>query len=90
MRTLMIVVGALAALALGAYVFREPLMEALFERITADMFVQSDSDTFDPGAAVGARLPAIRASYGEEELTDATTLAGPRGLVLIANRSVDW
>jgi hypothetical protein len=90
MRILMIVVGALAALVLGGYVFREPLMTALFERMTADMFVESDSDAYDVGPAVGTKIPAIRALHDGAELTDVTTLAGSRGLVLIPNRSVDW
>ena len=90
MKTLMIVIGVLAALVLGAYAFREPLLDAVFTRLTADMFVQSDNDAYDPGVAVGAHVPAIRALHDGKELTDVTTLAGSSGLVLIANRSVDW
>jgi hypothetical protein len=87
---LVIVIGVLAALALGAYVFREPLMGAMFERMTADMFVQRDDDTYDVGAAVGSRIPTIHAIRDGAVVTDVAQLAGANGLVLVPNRSVDW
>ncbi|MFK7913849.1 MAG: hypothetical protein AB8B93_08030 [Pseudomonadales bacterium] len=74
----------------GAFVFREPLKEMVYERVTSDMFVAVDNDSFDPGLSVGAQFPAIRALHEGAELTDIAQFSGPNGLVFIANRSVDW
>lgn len=74
----------------GIFLFQEPLKEMAFEQITSDMFVAVDNDAFDPGIAVGAQMPAIRATRDGAVVTDVSQFAGPNGLVLIANRSVDW
>jgi hypothetical protein len=76
--------------AAGVYLFREPLRNAMVERLTADMFVAADDDAFDPGVAVGSRLPPLRAVVDGREVTDLAGFAGSRGTVLVANRSVDW
>lgn len=55
-----------------------------------DIFVPADTDAFDPGLPVGARLPQIRALYQGQEITDIDEFMGPKGAVLFANRSVDW
>jgi hypothetical protein len=89
-KVLSIAIGILLVLVLGVYVFREPLMAAVAERMTADMFVQADMDAYDPGVATGASFPAIRALYDGKEVTDVAQFIGPNGLVLVANRSVDW
>jgi hypothetical protein len=89
-KVLSIAIGILLVLVLGVYVFREPLMAAVAERMTADMFVQADTDAYDPGVATGASFPAIRALYDGKEVTDIAQFMGPNGLVLVANRSVDW
>jgi hypothetical protein len=89
-RWLIGIVGVVAVLAFGGYVFREPLMNAMFERMTANMFVAKDDDPYDPGLAVGASVPALRARYQGQVVTDIGTVMGPRGLALFLNRSVDW
>ena len=72
------------------FMFREPLVEAATDRITADMFVAGDEDDFEPGLAVGERLPEIAAVYDGRMITSVEPFMGPNGLVLFANRSVDW
>lgn len=79
-----------ALVALGIFAFREPIMGAVVERLTRDMFVAADTDAFDPGVPVGGTLPSIRARMADREVTDIGALMGERGAVLIANRSVDW
>lgn len=88
-----ILVVALAALLSGAallYLFREPLKQALYAQMTADMFVPADTDAFDPGPALGSRFPGLRASYRGREVTLIEPFAGPRGTVFVASRSLDW
>jgi hypothetical protein len=75
---------------IGGYLFRAPLMEALVNRITQNMFVPGDQDSYDPGPAIGQRLPTLRATYQNREVTQLEQFAGPNGTVLYINRSVDW
>ena len=89
-RSLIGIVGVIAVLIVGIYVFREPLKDAMFERMTTDMFVANDDDPYDPGLAVGSHIPALRAQYQGREVTDIGEVMGARGLVLYVNRSVDW
>jgi hypothetical protein len=74
----------------AGYVYREDLKAAAIDRVTADMFVDSDTDTYDPGVAVGQQLPPLRALWNGRELTSVGELMGKRGLLLFVNRSVDW
>ncbi len=83
-------VTALAVVVLGGYVWRDPLMGALAERMTAHMFVARDDDAYDPGIAVGAHVPALRALHRDREIADLDAFMGTRGLALFVNRSVDW
>jgi hypothetical protein len=88
-----ILIGILAVIvvaAAGLYTFRGPLMEVAIERMTAHMFVSRDTDTYDPGVAVGQPFPAIRARFDDRELTGLGSFMGKRGLVVYAIRSVDW
>lgn len=87
---LLISLLVVALAALGVFAFREPIMGAIVERLTRDMFVATDTDAFDPGVSVGSALPAIRARLEDREVTDIGEFMGERGAVLIANRSVDW
>ena len=64
--------------------------EAMVERLTADMFVEADTDAFDPGIAVGSALPTLRALHAGREVTNLDGMTGSRGTVFIVNRSVDW
>jgi hypothetical protein len=89
-RALGITATVIVVAGIAVYTFREPLMSALFEKITADMFVASDTDAYDPGPAVGTTLPAIHARYRGGEVTQLGDFMGSKGLALFVNRSVDW
>lgn len=79
----------LLALALG-YLFREPLKEMAFARLTQNMFVAGDNDDFDPGPAVGSHFPGLQASYQGRTVTLIEEFAGANGTAFIASRSYDW
>ena len=89
-RVLLITCCALLTAAALLYLFREPMKQALYARITADMFVAADSDAFDPGPALGSRFPGLRATYRGREVTLLEEFAGKNGTVFIASRSLDW
>jgi hypothetical protein len=89
-KTLTITLVVIAVAGVGLYLFRAPLFDAVAERLTADMFVAADDDAFDPGIPVGATLPAIRARYQGRTVTGLSEFVGSNGLVLFANRSVEW
>lgn len=80
----------LLLLVLTAYVFREPLKQQLYDMATADMFVDADTDTFDPGPRVGSRFPGVTALYRGEQVKLIDSFAGPKGTVFMASRSFDW
>lgn len=69
---------------------REPLQEHNEKRRVAGMFVDADTDSFDPGPALQSHFPGLRARWGERELTLLNPIAGPRGTVLVIMRSLVW
>lgn len=86
-------IGALVVvLAIGAvgFLFREPLLQAVFDRLTANMFVDADTDAYDPGPPLGDRLPPIAARFDGRTIRDLTEFTGENGVVLFAVRSVEW
>lgn len=89
-KVLLSIVGVLAVVVAGGYLFRAPLMDMLKERITADMFVAQDSDSFDPGLAIGSTFPPLKAQHEGKIISDMGQFVEDRGMVFIANRSVDW
>jgi hypothetical protein len=89
-KILLVVLGALTVTVLALYLLRQPLLENVAARITQDMFVDADPDDFDPGVAVGERLPPILASFDGESVTSLDRFAGRHGLVFMANRSAVW
>ena len=76
--------------AVALYLFREPLREMLYAKVTDDMFVPADTDSFDPGPAVGSSFPGVHALYQGKEIALLSPLAGENGTVLVASRSLDW
>ena len=83
-------IGFIVIAAAGVYLFRQPLMETVGEGITANMFVSVDSDAFDPGLAIGDTFPALLARYRGKTITDMGEFLSDKGMIFIANRSVDW
>jgi hypothetical protein len=72
------------------FLFQDEMIAVAKDKITADMFVEADTDSFDPGIAVGETFPNIKAIYAGQQLTSIKALMGDRGMVFVANRSVDW
>jgi hypothetical protein len=55
-----------------------------------NMFLDEDSDDFDPGLPIGAEFPEIRALYQGEEISSIEQFFGDKGVAFFAMRSVDW
>jgi peroxiredoxin len=89
-KSLLLLLSALLVAAAAVYLWREPLKEAAYARLTEGMFVAQDSDDFDPGPALGSRFPGLRARYQGRELTLIEEFAGVNGTVFVASRSLDW
>ena len=89
-KVLAVLAAVIVVAGIAIYAFREPLITAMFERMTADMFVARDDDAYDPGIAVGAEVPPLHARYEGREVTQLGDFMGSKGLVLFVNRSVDW
>jgi len=89
-RTLGIVIGLLLVAGALLFLFRDPLRQLLYDRLTRDMFVSGDRDDFDPGPVTGSSFPGLRAEYQGREVTLLQPFAGSRGVAFIALRSVDW
>ena len=70
----------------GALVFKEQLIGLM----TEDMFIAGDTDTFDPGLAIGDTLPAIKAVYNGREISSVDEFIHDKGMIFITNRSADW
>jgi len=89
-KILIITTAVLLVTAVLIYLFRVPLKEAAYAKLTENMFVAGDNDSFDPGPALGSHFPGLRATYqgGEVSLIDA--FAGDNGIVFIASRSLEW
>jgi peroxiredoxin len=89
-RTLLIALAVLLGAVSMLLLFRDPIKQAAYDRLTRDMFVAGDSDDFDPGPLLGSRFPGVNAVYGGRRLQLIDEFAGPRGTVLVASRSFDW
>ncbi|MGE4657508.1 MAG: hypothetical protein AAEI08_01095 [Gammaproteobacteria bacterium] len=55
-----------------------------------NMFISEDTDSFDPGLRVGERFPEILALYKGSEVTEIDQFIRDKGVIFLANRSVDW
>jgi peroxiredoxin len=85
-----ITIAVILMVAALIYLFREPVKEMAVDKLTEDMFVDADQDSFDPGPAVGSHFPGIRATYQGREVSLIEGFAGDRGTIFIASRSLDW
>ena len=73
--------------AAGLLAFMQPLQA---QPNLDNMFLDEDTDQFDPGLPIGAQFPAIRAIYEGQEIDNIEQFFGDKGAVFLANRSVDW
>lgn len=73
--------------AAGLLAFMQPLQA---QSNLDNMFLDEDTDQFDPGLPIGAQFPAIRAIYEGQEIDNIEQFFGDKGAIFLANRSVDW
>ena len=73
--------------AAGLLAFMQPLQA---QPNLDNMFLEEDTDLFDPGLPIGAQFPAIRAIYEGQEIDNIEQFFGDKGAVVLAMRSVDW
>ncbi|MEP6390539.1 MAG: redoxin domain-containing protein [Halioglobus sp.] len=88
-----VLVAAAVALATATalvYMYRVDVKEAAFEKLTENMFVPADTDSFDPGPALGSNFPGVRAVYQGREISVLSEFAGPNGIAFVASRSLEW
>ena len=84
------VLCVLLVLAGSGYLFKEKLWQLVVKVVTRDTFISADTDSFDPGLALGTRFPNIKALYQGKVVSDVREFAHHKGMVFIANRSADW
>ena len=89
-KDILALIGAVLLLLVSLFAFRGVIFEKYLEEITGKMFVAADRDDFDPGLPTGTLFPPIRASYRGREISDVSEFLGDRGMIFLANRSVDW
>jgi len=89
-KILLSIVGVLLLISAAGYVFKEQLWHVVIMFVTKDTFIAADTDSFDPGLAVGESFPDIKAFYNGEEIDSVKDFAYNKGMVFIANRSADW
>lgn len=75
-------IAAAGLLAFSGSVLAQPNLD--------NMFLDEDTDDFDPGLPIGADFPAIRAIYDGREITNLDEFMGERGVAFFALRSADW
>ena len=73
--------------AAGLLAFTQPLQA---QPDLDNMFLEEDTDLFDPGLPIGAQFPAIRAIHEGQEIDNIEQFFGDKGTVFFAVRSVDW
>jgi peroxiredoxin len=89
-KILIISTAVLLVTAVLIYLFRVPLKEAAYAKLTENMFVAGDNDSFDPGPALGSHFPGLRATYHGREVSLLDAFAGDNGTIFIASRSLEW
>jgi len=80
------IAGVAVLVGASSILFKEQLMGL----VTKDMFVAADTDSFDPGLAIGSKFPAISALRGDVVVSSTKEFIHDKGMVFVANRSVSW
>ena len=83
-------IRALLLIAASSIVAAAPVLAQRPALDPNDVFIDADTDDFDPGLPIGADFPPIRALYQGEEINDIDQFIRDKGAVFIANRSADW
>lgn len=91
MKKIMLSVSCLALVVLaGGYLFKDQLKESVLDIMLADMYLPEDNDDFDPGAGINDPFPEIKAIHDGQEIAQVDEFIKDKGMIFIANRSVDW
>ncbi|GAB3270393.1 peroxiredoxin family protein [Parahaliea aestuarii] len=91
MQRVLIIFAAILLLAIALlYSNQDRVKEAAYNKLTENMFVAADTDSFDPGPAVGSQFPGIYARYRGDTVRLLTDFAGPQGTAFVASRSLAW
>jgi peroxiredoxin len=72
------------------FVFRASILALIVEHRGDSIFVNQDDIAYDQGPLVGGKFPAIKANYRGAVIYDVGQFVGDKGMIFIANRSVDW
>lgn len=89
-KVIIVLLCSVLLISAGGFLFRAQLWDLVVYVFTRDVFIDDDTDSFDPGLAVGERFPAISALYEGKEIRDVNRFSHRKGLIFIANRSADW
>ena len=87
-----VLIGAFAVVALlvaAGFLLRDHIPDLLVRAMTDDMFLDADTNDFDPGFD-GNVFPGVHVAYRGEVLSELTQFSGERGLVVLFSRSVMW
>lgn len=57
---------------------------------TSNMFIASDTDSYDKGLPIGSTFPPLKAQYQGKVVSDLRPFIRDKGMIFIANRSADW
>lgn len=91
MKKILVSVAGLAVVLLAAgYAFKDELKESALDKMLSDMYVPEDNDEFDPGMVVENQFPTIKAIHNGQEIAQVDEFIKDKGMIFIANRSVDW
>jgi peroxiredoxin len=90
MKKLTIILVLILTVGISIAIYKEPIKESIYTQVTKDMFVNEDSDEFDPGALIGDPLPQLNATHKGQTINDLSDFSGPNGVILMASRSYDW
>ena len=86
----LILIAVVCVTSTNGYLFRQQLWDLVVYVFSRDTFINDDTDSFDPGLAVGEHFPAIKALYKGRTVSDVRDFAHHKGMIFIANRSADW
>ncbi len=91
MKKIIVSIAGLAVILLaGGYLFKDQVKESALDVMLSDMYVPEDNDDFDPGVVINDQFPGIKAIRNGQEVSQIDEFIKDKGMIFIANRSVDW